>query len=282
MKSIVIGLGAAVCAALPGLAAAQDSAFLERTPMPVINDYWDQQAACSVAGGDFREESQDAVFGVDLNGDRIDDWVVDDGRLICEGAWSLFGGSGGAGLRIYAGGPGKTATPAFQHMVHGQRLIEDEGGWTLYAGVGGPLCGQRVTESTSRADMISCWRPLDWQARTRRFDFAPVSAVLNEDAMNDRLRQALVGRWSETGAAACEPGAMVLNDDGSIAVGAARGAWSQEYGLLVVRFDTPNGRLEMSSPVDRIGRDALVIQWSVRVNDGEAQVLAPRTVTRCA
>jgi hypothetical protein len=39
------------------------------------------------------------------------------------------------------------------------------------------MCGQRVSANTPRAAFKSCWRPVDWNAKARKLQFAPVSQV---------------------------------------------------------------------------------------------------------
>jgi hypothetical protein len=109
----------------------------------------------------------------DLNGDGIADWVIDEGGFDCEGAASLFSGSGGAQVVVFLGDPGSKAHKAFDHGAFGMHMEHKGSGAVLWLAVAGQLCGQKHQQS--RADAIACERPLAWDGRKHRLGFAPVS-----------------------------------------------------------------------------------------------------------
>jgi hypothetical protein len=128
---------------------------------------------CREVGGIPAQPDVGFVARGDLNGDGIEDWAFDEGKLNCTGAASIYGGSGGSQIVVFVGVPGDGAKQAFQHGAYGMKLERVGAADTLWLLVGGPLCGQ--AHPSSRADAISCDRPLLWDQARGRFDFAPLS-----------------------------------------------------------------------------------------------------------
>lgn len=108
----------------------------------------------------------------DLNGDGVTDWVLDQGVYVCNGAASLFGGSGGSQVSVWAGRRDGGASQPFSHGAFGAKVENGR----VWLSVGGELCGQN-TAGRSRAEYQGCERPLVWNTRSAAFEFAPVSAV---------------------------------------------------------------------------------------------------------
>lgn len=95
------------------------------------------------------------------------------GAFECEGAESLFGGTGGGSVQVFLSTAQGGAKPVFEHAPWGCA----RSGATLWLAVGGALCGQKVTEDTPRSAMQACWRPLQWDAGRRMLEFGPLSSV---------------------------------------------------------------------------------------------------------
>jgi hypothetical protein len=130
-------------------------------------------ADCTAAGGK-PGASPGLISTVDLNGDGRNDYVINTAAFDCEGAASLFVGAGGGGsVEVFIATANGSATNAFEHGADGMRVEQGR----LWLAVGGPLCGQKVTEDTPRSAMQACWRPLQWDASRRKLDFAPPSSV---------------------------------------------------------------------------------------------------------
>ena len=156
---------AALVIALTAAGAAQAQG---RPPAPVLTAVQAMDTMCREFGtpGD----KSGLLRAADLNGDGVADWVLDEGAYVCEGAASLFGGSGGSQVTVWAGrGNGGVSQP-FSHGAFGA-AIEDGRLWLM---VGGEMCGQK-TAGLARAEYEGCRRPLAWDARAEQFDFAPVS-----------------------------------------------------------------------------------------------------------
>ncbi|NCT82379.1 MAG: hypothetical protein GXC94_04500 [Comamonadaceae bacterium] len=141
-------------------------------PSPVRAVVDAMSADCRAAGGK-PGASPGLVGTVDVDGDGRDDHVIYTGAFECEGAESLFNGAGGGSVRIFLGTAAGGAKPVFEHGAEGMRVERRR----LWLAVGGPLCGQKVTEDMPRSEMQACWRPLQWDAGRKALDFGPLSSV---------------------------------------------------------------------------------------------------------
>lgn len=153
-----------VLAAVLGLITSFVSAKLPVVVQRAINE--DAQN-CRSSGGRFSYSK--AIQTIDLNGDGYPDYVYDSGETVCAGGADL-GGSGGWPVTVFAGQPDGSAKEAFSNGAIGARMINGR----LYLGVGGAYCGQN-TRGRVRAQYDNCIRPLQWNARRKVFEFAPVS-----------------------------------------------------------------------------------------------------------
>lgn len=156
------------------LAALALTDALAAKPLPtavrkVLNT---MNADCQGVGGK-PGASPGLVSTLDLNGDGRMDYVIYTGAFDCEGAASLFVGTGGGSVEIFLSAADGDAARAFEHGVDGMRVEQGR----LWLAVGGPLCGQQVRDDTPRSAMQACWRPLHWDAGRRKLDFAPLSSV---------------------------------------------------------------------------------------------------------
>lgn len=84
----------------------------------------------------------------DLNGDGIDDAIIDYSHLSCDGGSMAFCGSGGCTLRFYAGLPGERFAEAGEFLSHRIRLVGKGRNMQIAIEVGGGVCG--------RANAASC------------------------------------------------------------------------------------------------------------------------------
>ena len=151
--------------------ASMQFAAAERAPIAIpkkvqeaINE--DKQT-CREMGGKFSVGQ--ALDIIDLNNDGYHDFVYDMSKVTCANAPDL-GGSGGWPVTVFAGQSDGSAKEAFSNGAIGARMINGR----LYLGVGGAYCGQN-TRGRARAQYDNCIRPLQWNARRKVFEFAPVS-----------------------------------------------------------------------------------------------------------
>jgi hypothetical protein len=158
----------------PLLLALCLSSALAATPWPApVRAVVDaMEAECRGAGGK-PGDSPGLVTAVDLDGDGRSDFVIDTAAFDCDGAASLFGGSGGSAVEVFIATADGRAKSAFEHAAFGTRVAQGQ----LWLAVGGALCGQAVTAETARSEMQACWRPLRWDAKRRKLDFGPLDSV---------------------------------------------------------------------------------------------------------
>ena len=162
---------ATVTACSTALAQAQ-----KKLPLSVQKELGEMMQMCKDAGGKALR-SPGLLTIIDLSGDQLPDFVVDQASFVCEGAASLFGGSGGSQVTVYVGKPDGQASQAFSSGTFGVKVDKDSKPAKLMLVVSGPMCGQKVTPKTSRSDYKSCWRPVVWNSGKKAFDYAPLSQI---------------------------------------------------------------------------------------------------------
>lgn len=137
-------------------------------PAAVVKDLKSIADECTGVGG--KAMTNDAVKRADLNGDGMEDFVLDVGGINCDGAASIYGDRE-KGVAVYVGDGKGGATHAFSDSVYGSKI---EGG-KLWLGVAGERCGRK--RAADFAGESFCDRPIAWNAAAKKFDYAPVSAV---------------------------------------------------------------------------------------------------------
>jgi hypothetical protein len=105
--------------------------------------------------------------------DGLEFWAINEGAFRCDGAASLFSGSGGSQVVVYLSLPKGHAKQVFARGAEGMAIERTGHSAKLWVGVGGPLCGQKG--NPTHAEAISCDRPLRWDANAQKLDFAPLS-----------------------------------------------------------------------------------------------------------
>ena len=148
----------------------------KKLPLAVQKELADMVKSCRDVGGK-PMKSPELLVIADLTGDGLPDFVINQGAFICDGAASLFSGSGGSQMSAYVGTPDGQAFQAFSSGSFDVKVDKAVNPAKLQVVVGGQLCGQRVTANMPRSEYKSCWRPVDWNATKRKMDFAPVSQV---------------------------------------------------------------------------------------------------------
>jgi hypothetical protein len=168
MRTIV--LAATVVSCLLSSAAAHAQAG--KLPAVVAADLKAVAAQCAEVGG--KALTTDAVKRADLNGDGHEDFVLDVGSINCDGAPSIYGDRE-KGVTVYVGDGQGGAKNAFSDSVYGAAIEGTGPAAKLWLTVSGAQCGKKPA-----ADFASesfCDRSLAWNAKTRKFDYAPTSTV---------------------------------------------------------------------------------------------------------
>jgi len=106
---------------------------------------------------------------VDLNGDKLDDWIVDAGRYPCPGRPAVAAAAG-AQVTVFKGVQGGIAVPALQRATFGSRLQRlPDGAPALWLTLAGSDCG--ATSPDER-----CERRVVWRTVEQRFDLVATPA----------------------------------------------------------------------------------------------------------
>ena len=144
------------------------------SPLPAVvaKAVKDTAAICTEVGG--KADTSNAVKRADLNGDGIEDYVLDVGSVNCDGAASIYGDRE-KGVLVYVGDGKGGATEAFNDMSYGMTLEGAGPAAKLWLTVSGQSCGKPPAKDFASENF--CDRAIVWNAKTRKFDFAPVSTV---------------------------------------------------------------------------------------------------------
>ena len=144
-----------------------------KLPATVANDLKAIADECNSFGA--KAMTDDAVRLADLNGDGRDDYVLFVGWIGCQGAASIYGDREKE-VRVYASDGAGGASKAFAGIGAFDARIEGSGTTAkLWLTVTATACGKKQTASF--AERSWCERPIAWNAKTGKFDFAPVSSV---------------------------------------------------------------------------------------------------------
>jgi hypothetical protein len=108
-----------------------------------------------------------------LRGPDFEVWAIDEGRFRCDHAASLFSGSGGSQVYVFARLSDGRVRQVFNHGAYGMSLKRIGSLAELSIRVGGTLCGQAGNPSNGEA--ILCDRQLVWDKSTQKMDFAPLA-----------------------------------------------------------------------------------------------------------
>jgi hypothetical protein len=167
---IVRAIGCAI--ALSTIASAEPSAAQAKPPAAVAADLKSNEDLCREVGG--KPDATRAVKSADLSGDGKPDFVLYVGWFACDGAWSVYGDRE-KGVTVYAGDGSGGAVAAFRDAVFQTKLEGTGAAAKLWLTVSGGGCGKPPAPDFAHENF--CERALVWNAKTRKFDYAPVSTV---------------------------------------------------------------------------------------------------------
>jgi hypothetical protein len=170
------------------LAVVQSYAAGGQLPKEVASHVADMNEQCESYGGKpgqsgtwepFEGKSkfhaQSLVEHSTLARGRVEVWVIDEGRYQCSKAASLFSGSGGAQVYVFARLKDGSVKQVLMQGAYGIEMRLAGQSSELLLGVGGPLCGQ--SGDHGHGDSIYCKRPLAWDTSAQKMDFAPLSEI---------------------------------------------------------------------------------------------------------
>jgi hypothetical protein len=165
-------LAALAIACAAGTLVAASAAAEAKLPGAVAAELQPNADLCREVGG--TPHMAGAVKSADFTGDGKPDHVLYLGWIRCDGAASLYGDRE-KGLSVYIGDGVGGATAAFSAMVFDAEIEGEGAAAKLWLTVSGGQCGKPPAPDFARESF--CDRRLDWNAKTRKFDFAPVSTV---------------------------------------------------------------------------------------------------------
>jgi hypothetical protein len=164
---------AVACAiALSMMYPAPATVAQEQLPAAVAADLKGIADVCREAGG--KPITTSAVKSADLDGDGKADFVLDTGSVGCEGAESIYGDRE-KGVTVYVGDGAGGAVAAFSDMVFGVRIEGSGAAAKVWLTTSGAACGK--PPAPEFASESFCERSLLWDAKARKFGYAPVSTV---------------------------------------------------------------------------------------------------------
>ena len=114
----------------------------------------DTAAVCTEVGG--KADTSNAIKRADLNGDGIEDYVLDVGSVNCDGAASVYGDRE-KGVIVYVGDGKGGATEAFNDMSYGMTLEGTGPAAKLWLTVSGQSVRQAAGEGFRQRELL---RPL--------------------------------------------------------------------------------------------------------------------------
>jgi hypothetical protein len=141
-------------------------------PTVVAKDLAENVSLCTDAGG--KANTDAAVKRADLTGDGRDDYVLDVGSINCEGAASIYGDREKAVL-VYVADAAGGAKNAFAGMNYGVRLEGTGPAAKLWLTTSGADCGMK--QAADFASESFCERYIVWNAKTQKFDYAPIGTI---------------------------------------------------------------------------------------------------------
>lgn len=164
-RNRLLHAGAVAFATITIHAAAQ--AADPRMPAPVAAAVKSVADLCTEVGG--KALTADAVKRADLNGDGNEDYVIDVGSVNCDGAASIYGDRE-KGALVYVGDGAGGAKEAFNDSVYGVQIEGTGAAAKVWLTVSAERCGKKPAKDFASENF--CDRPLVWNARAQRFDFA--------------------------------------------------------------------------------------------------------------
>jgi len=165
-------VASAFCTAFLAHAAHAAQAATPKLPATVAADLKAIAGECTGVGG--KADVSNAVKRADLNADGKEDYVLDVGAINCDGAASIYGDRE-KGVTVYVDDGAGGARNAFSDSVFGVTIEGTGPAARLWLTVSGAQCGKQPARDFASESF--CDRPLAWNAKSQKFDYAPVSSA---------------------------------------------------------------------------------------------------------
>lgn len=149
MKSSLVVTAAALALIGPATNAAPTKTY----PVLAANIIADARAECRSVGGKSMTVSGDAVQVFDLNGDGLQDYLVDYGQFRCNGAESIFCGTAGCLVEAVMATSAKQFVRVPMDNLRGYEVVKADGVTLLQVNLHGSACGQ-----VGAYDCVKRWR----------------------------------------------------------------------------------------------------------------------------
>lgn len=124
-------------------------------PPEVAAELEDARRTCSDAEGKGVTFGKEAVRRLDLTGDGRDDYIVDLNDAECDGASSVYCGTGGCDFVIFVAKPDGTLTRVFAQRALRYDVLPDRGSRRIRFHLHGGFCGRAGAEGCIRTRRIS-------------------------------------------------------------------------------------------------------------------------------
>lgn len=144
------------------------------SPPPGVTAFVKQLSDRCEGGGGKPSVQGRLTQSIDINGDKLPDWILDESAAHCAGGQSP-NLAGPTQIMVFAGSKDGDAQPVFQQSAYGIRIE----GRVIWLVLRGSQCGPKGESGQY------CDRPLTWNERSARVEFAPVAQVRSPS----RIRQ---------------------------------------------------------------------------------------------
>jgi hypothetical protein len=172
MRTFLV-VSALACSLIAAVARAADPpAKPAKLPAAVAAGLKSVEDTCREVGG--KPRTADAVKRADLNGDGKEDYVLYLGWVDCDGAASIYGDRE-KGVAVYVGDGAGGAVDAFSDSVFDAKIEGAGADAKVWLNVSGGQCGKPPARDFASENF--CDRALVWNAKAKKFDYAPVSTI---------------------------------------------------------------------------------------------------------
>ena len=145
-------------------------------PPTVVTEIKEMEDSCRDRPNGLIKTDLSAIKILDITGDGLSDYIIDDSTIACEsGLASFHHGNGGVGIVIFAGTK-NGALKVFDRTVLGIDIKPSKSPRVVWIKVGGAYCGKFSLKR--KIDAITCERSLIWNKKRKKLVFTPLSQAV--------------------------------------------------------------------------------------------------------